>query len=96
MTTDNPAAEPGRPSTVVGSYRDDFDWTDTQPSTAVVDVVTTAADCGPTETEPLYDVIDPDALDTIVTGSSSPVTVDFTFDSIDVTVSSDGWVSVRP
>ena len=45
-----------------------FDWTAAEsPSNAVVDAVSVVSDVEPTELTPLYDAVDPDALDSIFT-----------------------------
>lgn len=47
-----------------------FEWTTADgPSSAVVQAVSTVADEDPLDIEPLYDVVDPDALDTLFTQS---------------------------
>ncbi|QWC20195.1 HalOD1 output domain-containing protein [Halorubrum sp. 2020YC2] len=45
--------------------RAQYDWGTTSPSEAVVDAVADAVTGGPTSFGPLYDRIDPDALDSI-------------------------------
>jgi hypothetical protein len=99
MKTDNRVDEPASGSSFGGTFSDEFDWSDIEPSTAVVEMVMTAAECGPTETEPLYGTVDPDALDALVGGSGSTsagdVTVEFSFNSHEVAVSSDGTVTIR-
>lgn len=66
------------------------------PSTAVVfalaDEFETPQDELPS---PLNDVIDPDALDSLVAASSTSVTVQFEYDQRVVTVESDGPIEVR-
>jgi len=83
------------------AVRETFDWSETHPSTAVVEVV--AADLGrdPLEFESLYERVDPDALDAIVTTTGtntdrSTVTVSFTFADRSVTVDATGTVIARP
>lgn len=78
-----------------------FDWTETKPSTAVVDVVATALGAAPTEIEPLYNAVDPDALDRIVVDpvadrDTTAVEVSFTFADREVTVEGAGAVVVEP
>lgn len=62
-------------------------------STRVIEAVAEATDGDPLDMEPLYDVVDPEALDclfaTAVTGH-----VSFQYDGHDVTVHSDGRVLV--
>jgi hypothetical protein len=78
-----------------------FDWTETKPSRAVVDVVATALEVAPTEIEPLYNAVDPDALDRIVVDpvgdrDTAAVEVSFTFADREVTVEGAGAVVVEP
>lgn len=43
-----------------------FDWTDAESVTAaIIDAVAAASNSSPTELEPLFDTVDPDALDQI-------------------------------
>lgn len=50
-----------------------FDWTTfDSPSTAVVTAVAETADRDPTTIDPLYEVVDPDALDDIVASTCYP------------------------
>lgn len=47
-----------------------FDWTATDnPSAAVVSALADATGAGPTEIDPLYRTLDPDALDAVVASS---------------------------
>lgn len=99
MTTDNRAAEQGLGASVDGTVREDFDWSSTEPSTAVVQLVATASNAEPTAIEPIYGAVDPDALDALVGAADTrptDVTVEFVFAGHDVTVSSDGSAAVRP
>ena len=78
-----------------------FDWTETKPSRAVVDVVATALGVAPTEIDPLYNAVDPDALDRIVVDpvgdrDTTAVEVSFTFADREVTVEGAGAVVVEP
>jgi len=74
-----------------------YEWSDTSPSVAVAETVALAADSDPTAIDPLFEEIDPGALDAVVrsTGAAEP-TVSFTVSEFTVTVSSDGEVVVRP
>ena len=48
-----------------------FDWTTANtPSEAIVDVVSNVADVAPTDLPPLFESLDPDALDTLLTRTS--------------------------
>lgn len=97
MTTDNRAGSQG--AGLEEPIREEYDWSSTEPSTAVVEVVASASNCAPTATEPLYDAIDPDALDALVGSAETrptDVTVEFAFAGYAVTVSSDDSVQIRP
>ena len=72
-----------------GAYITRFD--DYSPSVAVAEAVESALDdCE----RPLFDYVDPDALDALVAGSSE-TTVSFEVESATVTVHGDGRVLVR-
>jgi len=79
----------------------EYDWTVTPPSTAVIETVAAACDRDPLQLEPLYEVVDPDALDALIRSSGGgPVadgpTVTFEFAEKSVTVHGGGAVVVRP
>lgn len=83
------------------SIQAEFDWSEVTPSTAVIETVAIAADCEPTGLEPLYDAIEPDALNTLIRSmetnlTDGDATVTFAFDGYQVTVQRDGSVIVRP
>lgn len=67
---------------------------DEQPSEAVVRTVSTVSGKEPTSLAPLYDFLDPDALDALLENSDR-VTVRFEFDGYPVTVQADGRALVR-
>lgn len=90
-TDDHAAAEPTRVR---------YDWLSTPPSTAVVETVGDVTGRDPTALQPLYDVIDPDALDTLVrssggNGENQYTSVSFGFADHRVTVRSTGELIVR-
>lgn len=70
------------------------------PSESVIESVAAREGVDPMELDvPLYDAVDPDALDALVrTGNDEqnrpPIQVSFTYHGYDVTVSSDGLVQV--
>jgi hypothetical protein len=74
------------------AYTTRFDDDGYSPSVAVAETLETALD-GPVD--PLFDYVDPDALDHLVEKSSPPVTVTFEVESVTVTVHGDGRVFVR-
>ena len=96
--------QPDGPDTLSGkdgAVRAEHDWTSRPPSTAVIETVAVARDCEPAGLEPLYEVVDPDALDTLVRSSrDGPVadgtTVTFEVADMSVTVHGGGTVVVRP
>lgn len=63
-------------------------------STAVVRAVAAAAETTPEELPPLTDVIDPDALDALVTRPETNGSIRFQYAGYHVTVSTDGRVTV--
>lgn len=75
---------------------------DTEPvSEAVVSAVADAKDVSTVDLPPLYDVIDPDALEAVVTSMTrrpgEPAgRVEFSYSGFEVTVTGDGDVSVTP
>lgn len=84
-----------------GTIRHRYDWDAVRPSTAVVEIVSVAADVEPTDLEPLYDTFDPEALDHVVrrdgaVGPWSETTVSFTYAGHEVSVCGDGEVTVTP
>ncbi|UPV99123.1 hypothetical protein M0R88_11360 [Halorussus gelatinilyticus] len=69
-------------------------------SQSVVEAVAEAEDVDPMElSPPLYEVIDPDALDQVFAASPTNGRMDgqvtFTYNGYEVTVSGDGYVSVE-
>lgn len=83
-----------------GAVRAQYEWSSTTPSTAVVETVAVAANCEPEALDPLYNYIDPDALDVIIRSRKSSstgddATVSFVFDGQRITVHSSGEVVVR-
>lgn len=80
---------------LVRSGLDQFD----RPSTGVVEAIAAVTDQEPQDVPPLYDVVDPDALDAIVstdgndTGRS--VRVSFAYEGLEVTVDSASGIEVR-
>lgn len=84
-----------------GSIRAKFDWSEVSPSNAVVETVAIAADREPTVLEPLYETVDPDALDALIrsrgtNSTDGDATVTFALDGYRVTVQRNGTVVVRP
>jgi hypothetical protein len=93
------ASDEPRPKSAV--VREQYDWTATSPSSAVVETISRALDCAPTSFGPLYEYVDPDALNTIVaatapTDATGSTVVSFLFDVHEVAVHGNGEVVVRP
>jgi len=64
------------------------------PSTAIVEAVSTSADTPAVELPPLYEVVDPDALDALFADGQAFGVVTFEYAGHDVTVRADGHVGV--
>ena len=104
-SSDGDDRSPGRPGTETLSHR--YDWTVTRPSTGIVELVAIAMDREPSSLQPLYDVVDPEALDLLIrsdvdaegadqTGTSPRADREVSFEYVGyrVTVRSDGEVTV--
>lgn len=83
-----------------GAVRSQYDWSSTPPSVAVAETVAVAVDREPTAIEPLYESVDPDALDALVRSNEEPSAADTVAVSFDVagrrvTVHGTGEVVVR-
>ena len=81
-------------------YHAEYDPGSVAPSVAVIDVVRSVFDEGTTR-EPLYAVVDPDALDRLLEtrpgdDRCEPRTVSFPYARMGVTVTSDGRITIRP
>ncbi|AEN07601.1 hypothetical protein Halar_0345 (plasmid) [halophilic archaeon DL31] len=65
-------------------------------SQAVIDAVAAVEGTPPTElTPPLYDVVDPEALDKVFAGKASLGKVMFNYNSYEITVEADGYVAIE-
>lgn len=65
-------------------------------SKAVIDAVAAVEGIPPTElTPPLYDVVDPEALQSVFAGKASMGKVIFNYNSCEVSVNADGYVAVE-
>lgn len=69
---------------------------DRRPSEAVVEVVSAIRDVEPNDLPPLYEAIDPDALDAVCSdaGTDTQPTVQFSYEGLLVTVSAPDVISV--
>lgn len=77
-----------------------YDWADTDPSEAVVETIAVATNRVPTETDPLYDIIEPDALNVLFDPAWGPTTpglrIAFEYGDLTVSVAATGTVTVQP
>ncbi len=95
MADTNPESWPD--SVVNGeTVSQNYDWSTTQPSTAVIETVSAATDTEPIELDTLQHAIDADALDTLVR-DSDPDTFEISFEyaGVSALVTSGGTVRVR-
>ncbi|PGF13876.1 hypothetical protein CP556_22525 [Natrinema sp. CBA1119] len=65
------------------------------PVNAVTEAVAEATDSNPLELPPLYDAIDPDALNTLFNGSETNIQVLFQYAGFEIVVQ-DGEVEIEP
>ena len=83
-----------------GTLRHTYDWKATRPSAAVVEMVAIATDREPIGLQPLFEAIDPEALDALLARDgderSADTYVSLRYAGHDVTVRSDGEVEVTP
>jgi hypothetical protein len=65
----------------------------------VIEAVAATTDREPTAMPPLYESLDPDALDAVLTprtnGVATDTTVSFTYGGVTVQVDNSGWIEVR-
>ena len=79
--------------------RSEFDWTDVAPSTAVIELIAEESGQDPTELDPLYGSVDPEALDRLVSSNGTNphdhiLAVSFSFDGYAVVIQSGGLVEL--
>jgi hypothetical protein len=78
-------------------YIDQYDWKETKPTAAVVASVAKATNRSPDELPVLYEYLDPDALNRLLTdphSSGSSLEITFNFDDNIVTLHQDGSLTV--
>lgn len=79
------------------AYRATFSCSDLKPSTAVVLAVAEIRDADPSELDPLYDVVDPEALDRLFTNTSSPVgATQFEYEGFEISIHKGGELHITP
>ena len=82
-----------------GLYRAHYDQNEYTPSHAVITVLAEVMRTDPTESLPLYDSVDPDALDAVVRvrdPHDGDIEVTFTHEGHTITVHSYGVIDVAP
>ncbi|WP_135303684.1 HalOD1 output domain-containing protein [Haloarcula amylovorans] len=81
-----------------GPVSEQFDWAETAPSMAVVEVIAAAAGTEPTVGTPIYESVEAGAIDALFRAGndSSDRQFSFTHEGIAVTVKGDGTVLARP
>lgn len=84
-----------------GAYRVKFSYGSDPPSLVLCEAIASITDEDPLELEPLFDVIDPDALDSLFVPTTSGESrgdgsVSFTFHGFDVEVKSYGLIEIEP
>jgi hypothetical protein len=76
-----------------GTPRACYDWDECRPSTAVVEFAMGVLDRSATSLTPLYDVVEPDALDRLLTGAGAgPLELSFTYEGLDLSLHRDGTI----
>jgi hypothetical protein len=92
MSKSNRWSGDGDSSTPTNVTRKQFDWDETPPSAAVTEYISAMTGREQTDFPPLYETVDPEALDSLVGASarSSPVSVSFEYVGHSITVRSDG------
>lgn len=70
-----------------------MDWNESSVSLRLVQAVATYTDTDPVELPPLYETIDPDAIETCITGMDG-VDLSFEYAGVAVTVESTGEIQV--
>lgn len=85
----------GADEAMVAGDLHETDIRDRTPSKAVIDVTSAIRDVEPTSLSPLYQSVDPEALDSLCeTGGSSPQpTVRFKYEGLILTVSASGAIT---
>ncbi len=101
MTEKTPSPNAGSSESNPDTINVRFDWSRTsQPSVAVVEAVAAVTGRDSVDGPPLYDFLDPDALDALAdvrdAGTATDVCVEFVYDGVDVTITGDGTVTACP
>ncbi|WP_262177589.1 HalOD1 output domain-containing protein [Haloarcula laminariae] len=89
VTDDGPTYNPNT-DTYVGTFEV------ASASLAVTEALATIRHCEPTELEPLYHSVDPDALDRLVKSGTDQLRVTMQLDGFEVVVTGDRRVEITP
>lgn len=89
VTEDGPTYDPNT-DTYVGRFEVE------SASLAVTEALATVRHCEPTELEPLYRSVDPDALDRLVGSGTDQLRVTMDVDGFEVVVTGDGRLEITP
>ena len=68
----------------------------TSASVAVLEALAAIKHCDPTDIDPLYETVDPDALDSVVASGNDGLTVTLSIDGFDVAVTADRRLEITP
>lgn len=99
MTASEPGKDDGVPGDGSSVTRAVHDWAHISPSTVLIETIADVTDRTPTEMEPLYDSVDPDALDALLKNDGTAhlaqaLSISFTFEGFHVTLRSDGHLEL--
>lgn len=91
-----PSDERGPGASARGAEMYETEIGDRRPSEAVVEVVSAIKDVAPADLPPLYEAVDPDALDAVCSNGDADTrpTVRFDYEGLLVTVSAPDTISV--
>lgn len=80
-------------------YRAVYDASTVPPSLALASALSAAMEADPTDIDPIYESLDPDALDGLVgdpTRSGEPITISFSVEHFQATISNTGDIFLDP
>lgn len=79
--------------------RETIDWSEGSPSIAIVKTLAEAVGRDPTALDPLYDTVDPTALDSLLlsngTRSNRGLIVRFVYQGLEIAIDGDGSMTIR-
>lgn len=97
IISDRDSAADAGPERDAGTVEQRFDWSETPPSSAVVETVAAVTDTEPTELDAIQYSIDADALDTLLEDAATPAEfhISFEYAGVAVTVTGTGLLRVE-